>query len=214
MTHSNTPKRVIAFIDGFNLYHSIADNSRLKALKWLDLDKLVRVLLPKKDLLKEVLYFTAYAKWKPDRFNRHKLYVRALETRGIKPIFGVFKKRSKKCFSCHVKYFTHEEKATDVNIAIQLFQKALNDEYDTALIISADSDLCPALEAVRKSFPQKELIVALPPSRPSESLKQVADTNMMIKVKHIQTCQLADPVKVGSVTLNCPAEWKSLPASS
>lgn len=43
------------------------------------------------------------------------------------------------------------EKGIDVRIAVDLVRGALNDEYDVAVLFSADSDLVPAAEAVLDS---------------------------------------------------------------
>ena len=60
-----------------------------------------------------------------------------------------------KCHLCNKHYLTHKEKRTDVNIALKLFCDAIDDLYDKALIISADSDLIPAIQAVNKYTPDK-----------------------------------------------------------
>ena len=41
---------------------------------------------------------------------------------------------------------------TDVNIAVELLQDAFQDAFDTAILISADSDLIAPIAAVKRSF--------------------------------------------------------------
>jgi len=53
--------------------------------------------------------------------DKHKEYVRALETVRVQPVFGEFKRKDKRCLNCRTFYQTYEEKQTDVNIAIKLF---------------------------------------------------------------------------------------------
>ncbi|MBR2082614.1 MAG: NYN domain-containing protein [Elusimicrobiaceae bacterium] len=50
----------------------------------------------------------------------------------------------------------HEEKLTDVNIAIYLLEIALKNTVDEAVIVSADSDLIPAILAIKRNFPGKK----------------------------------------------------------
>jgi hypothetical protein len=50
---------------------------------------------------------------------------------------------------------------------------ALDDLYDTAVLISADSDLEPAIEAVRRYTPNKRVALYFPPKRNSASLKSL-----------------------------------------
>ena len=38
---------------------------------------------------------------------------------------------------------------TDVNMAVELLSDAQDDEYDVAILVSADSDLAGPIEAVR-----------------------------------------------------------------
>lgn len=54
-------QRSIFFIDGFNLYHSIADNKELSKFKWLNLKKLCSSLMTKNETLVKIFYFTARA---------------------------------------------------------------------------------------------------------------------------------------------------------
>lgn len=51
-----------------------------------------------------------------------------------------------------------EEKGIDVLVAIHLVMGALRDEYDVAVLFSADSDLVPAVEAVVDSGKRCELV--------------------------------------------------------
>jgi hypothetical protein len=52
---------------------------------------------------------------------------------------------------------------TQKYIATNLICDALDDKFDTALLITADSDLVPAIEAVKKLKPQKRITVLFLP---------------------------------------------------
>ena len=59
-------KRVVGFVDGFNMYHAI-DELGLPHLKWLNLWELCKIFVPESHFeLRDVLYFSAYATWRPD----------------------------------------------------------------------------------------------------------------------------------------------------
>ncbi|MFV2434283.1 NYN domain-containing protein, partial [Escherichia coli] len=66
---------------------------------------------------------------------------------------------------CGGVFHKQEEKESDVNLAISLVSGACNDEYEIAIIITADSDLCPPIKTVRERFPNKELWLVAPPGR-------------------------------------------------
>lgn len=136
-------KKIVFFIDGFNLYHALDHNETLtdknsyQKYKWLNLQRLAECFAPKQNI-SEIYYFTAFAIWSLEKMNRHKIYIAALRSVGIKPVYGNFKLKDKKCPLCKKMYQTYEEKQTDVNIAIYLFQLALKDEYDTAIVVSGE----------------------------------------------------------------------------
>lgn len=54
------------------------------------------------------------------------------------------------------------EKGIDVLLAVDLVRGALNDEYDVAVLVSADSDLVPAAEAVLDSGKWLEFAAWIP----------------------------------------------------
>ncbi len=72
----------------FNLYHALAADSYLKTFRWLNLQKLAEQFIKPQDTLADVFYFTAYATWNQGKVGRHKLFIRAQEHFGVKPIFG------------------------------------------------------------------------------------------------------------------------------
>lgn len=163
--------RVIAFVDGFNVYHSL--DGVCDEYKWLNYSALANAFIAKsKERLRKIYYFSALAKWNPDKVSRHQNYIRALEFSGVDIVLGKFKKVTKRCRAlCKREYSTFEEKETDVNIAIYLLKLAMLDEYDKAIIFSCDSDLVPAVKAVRQVAPQKHIQVIISYNRSAEDLK-------------------------------------------
>jgi hypothetical protein len=169
--------RVIAYIDGFNLYHAIDDigkpnprkpNASAKRrphLKWLNLWSLCESLLQQGEVLTRVSYFSAYATWLPDAHKRHAEYVRALQYFGVTCIMGHFKSKPRSCKTCGAQWVIHEEKETDVHMAASIVVDACENKFDCAIVITADSDLAPALDIVRTRFPKKQLLIVAPPAR-------------------------------------------------
>jgi uncharacterized LabA/DUF88 family protein len=54
---------------------------------------------------------------------------------------------------------TYKEKGVDVRLALNLLEGAYEDMYDTALVISSDSDLAPAFEMVKRKGKKVECIM-------------------------------------------------------
>lgn len=202
-------KKVMFFFDGFNVYHSLKEVPQYKKYKWLDLHALSKLFVTKKEVISEVYYFTAYATWLPDSMKRHKILVKALEGAGVKVILGEFKNKDKFCRNCKTWFRTKEEKQTDVNIASYLFREAFLDRYDKAILVTVDSDLVPAIELVKKTFPGKEMVLLTPIRRNSYALQKICDYRMKIKEKHLIASQFPDiiPLQNGKELLR-PPEWQ------
>jgi len=205
-------KRAIFLIDGFNLYHSLIEPKyaqRLAKYKWLNLVKLSSYFLQSQDRLVGTYYFSAICPWSSDKATRHNTYIKALKNVGIEIILGRFKEVTRKCLgNCQRTYKTYEEKRTDVNIAIQLLSLAQQDKYDVAYLISADSDLIPAIEEIKIHFPLIRIVVITPFGRTANELKRAAHFGMKIKENHLASAQFDQTITLGDgSTITCPATW-------
>ncbi len=206
--------KIVAFIDGFNLYHALdffehgSDHHKFRKYKWLNLRKLASMFVFGKDTLEEVLYFTTLATWDAGKTARHRLYIRALESEGTMTVYGEFKRKRKHCHICDGHFWSFEEKQTDVNIALNLFQLAIQERYDKALIISGDTDLVPAMRAVRFTFPAKQIGVVIPIGRASEDMKNQADFYYKMREHHlIKSCFAKTITLADGSTLTGPPTW-------
>lgn len=201
-------KRATVFVDGFNLYHSIQDTPAFHKYKWLNLQKLSMLFMKSNEELVDILYFSALAHWNSQKVAKHTTYIRALRTVGVKTILSEFKRKDRRCTECGKVYKTFEEKQTDTHIAIQLFQKAVKDEYDKAIIMSGDSDLMPAVEALHSIFPKKEIYFIFPYRRVSEQLKKLADGYSRIRERHLASSQFDDVIYLDDEHfLKRPENW-------
>jgi uncharacterized LabA/DUF88 family protein len=203
--------RTIAFIDGFNLYHALETGipfripgtdaiqcrTPYRQYKWLDLRKLCSCFLTQNEKLEDVYFFTALPIWSPEKVERHQRYNNALESTGIRTIYGAFKEKEVLCKRCKSLFRKYEEKRTDVNIAIHLLGLAQSDAYDRALLVTGDSDLIPAVEWVRSYYPEKRISVIIPIARPvTKHLRQVASDYAKIKEAHLRDCQLPSLIQL------------------
>jgi len=157
--------RVACYIDGFNLYHAI-DDLRKPHLKWLNLHSLAASLCRDGETLVKVAYFSAFATWKgQDVYARHRQYVAALKSASVECHMARFSEKSASCRSCGASWKQHEEKETDVHFSLTFLEDAMDNVFDRAIIVSADSDHVPAVRRVRARFPAKQIFVASPPER-------------------------------------------------
>jgi len=220
----NGPKgRVVAFVDGFNVYYPLKEHAELAGYKWLDYWRLCASVLPKDATLAKVFYFTALYNMDPDGVARHRTYIRALQSVGVETVYGKFKRKDRTCWihrrnakahlptcaNCDGTVKSFEEKQTDVNIAVRLLVEAHNDTFDTALVVTGDTDLIPVIVAMHNEFPGKRVGFFFPPHRTSQELKAIADFTIKMKTKHLSTCQFPDKItlKDGSI-IERPSTWR------
>ncbi len=98
---------------------------------------------------------------------------------------------------------------TDVNIAVELLGDVHNDVFDTAIILSGDSDLTGPVTAVRSRYANKQVIVAFPPDRVSKQLCQVATASFVIGRKKLRDSQLPERViRSDGHVLARPPSWR------
>lgn len=211
--------KTIAYIDGYNLYYGCLKHSKDK---WLDLYKLfsLRILhaqAPASELV-SLKFFTADIKAKiasngQAAQHAQQAYHRALEQlypdhiRIIKGYYALEKAclpiyQQPPCKTARVDVWKLEEKQTDVNIALEAYRDAAKGRAEQLVFVSNDTDLAPALAAIRDDFASDIKIGVVLPIRKSthgrpgnEQLSQYADwTRRHITDEELAACQL--PVKI------------------
>ena len=152
-------ERVIAYIDGFNLYFGLKEKG-WRCYYWIDIHLLCQNLLRSPQHLIQVKYFTSRIKSPPDKKKRQSTFLEALKTtRGIIPWYGIYQTKPVPCEKCSHINNIPEEKMTDVQISSEMVSDAHLNKYDTALLMTGDRDLVPAIEKVRADFPKKRVVV-------------------------------------------------------
>jgi uncharacterized LabA/DUF88 family protein len=204
--------RVIAYVDGFNLYFGLKAKGWKKHY-WLDLNGLATSLLKPGQTLAGVHYFTARIRDNSRNvadMQRQSDYLDALATLPSLTIhYGHYLKKTRRCHNCGATWMDYEEKMTDVNIAMQLLADAFDDHFDTALVISADSDLTTPVRQVRTRFPAKRVIVAQPPGRNSVQLANEATASFTISETKVRQSQLPEQItKPDGYVLVRPTTWR------
>lgn len=212
-------QKVTFLVDGFNLYHSVRRVQReLKSsTKWLDINSLCKSRLQTissfigcRVQLESIYYFSAYAHHlkKPDIVRRHQNFVKCLEDTGINVEINRFKYKEVWCPYCKKTIVKHEEKETDVSIALKLIEIFLKDECDIAVLITGDTDLAPAVRMARTLYPKKHVSFAFPAYRKNKELSKLCPESTTIKPRQYTKFQFPDPctLKNGSV-ISKPPSW-------
>lgn len=202
-------QRVHAYVDGFNLYHGM--HARFgRSYHWLDLQALAARLLRRGQQLDRVRYFTARVRGDSDSRRRQLAYLEALNAHCPKLDIteGRFQEKSCTCRSCQARWISYEEKESDVSLAVSLVEDAAVDLFDVALVVSADSDICPAVRAARRVRPGVRIIAVFPPRRHSTELQSHTDHLLRIDRQMLARSQLPRKVvTVDGIELVRPSYW-------
>lgn len=203
-------QRVIVYVDGFNFYYGLKDNSWRK-FYWLDLVKFFeRFVRPDQELVK-VKYFSA----KPndiDKSRRQNAFFQAnQENPKFELILGKYLHKTITCHNCGYVINTYEEKETDVRIATQIVADALKKQCDIAIIVSADSDMVPAIELAQEAG--IKAFVYFPPTHYSSNLSALCNNrpiNLARYESRFRQSLLPDSITLSNgYVLSIPPEWKA-----
>lgn len=218
MTEPVPSLRALFLIDGFNLYHSMEALLKEypdKKIKWLDLNALARKihhLVAPNISDSRVVYFTTLATHlhlsNPGKIARHNAYIRALTASRIEVVQGRF--QPKDVWAAELQHYVqvHEEKETDVAIASRLLQAGFCDEADVVVVVTADTDLKPAVETFKKLNPGKQVLFAFPWKRKNQILAQLASSSFSLGPEHYESSQFPPAVRLPSGKfVYKPKEW-------
>jgi uncharacterized LabA/DUF88 family protein len=205
-----TKEKVIAYIDGFNLYFGIVE-AGFNYCKWLNLKLLVENLLKPNQELIEVKYFTSRVSNNLDKQKRQSLYIDALESIGIKIIYGNYQDGKVLCKRCGHIWKSAKEKMTDVNIATSIIIDAYKNKYDIAMLISGDTDLIPPIREVHSIFKDKRVLIAFPPKRHNKVLAIAAKGSFVIGRKKLVESQLEEEmISLTGYKIIIPTTWRKI----
>jgi len=214
MDRESAGRRVLLYVDGFNLYFGMKAAGLLRFC-WLDVVELGAQLLMPGQTLVMAKYFTALIQGPEEKRLPKAAHLEALHAYlgpRISVVLGRYQSQLLQCRACGVERPVWSEKKTDVNIAVELVVDAFEDRFDTAILVTADSDLVPAIEAIRAVFPAKRVVVAFPPERRSKELRQSAHAAFPLGRAKLAHAQLPDLVtKPNGVALRRPPGWRRLP---
>ncbi len=174
-------EKVVIYIDGSNLYFSIKDTFNCR----IDLEKFCKKLSRDCDLVKINYYIASIEQLEnPKKYaQQQSFFERLRKIDKFNIIFGRLEKRKKDGEIYHV------EKATDVNLALDLALDAQKGEYDKALLISNDGDFSGAVSAAI-GFKRKVIYIAIGTNKSiSYHLKKVASTTFRINQEFIDECK-------------------------
>ncbi len=100
-----------------------------------------------------------------------------------------------------------EEKGSDVNLASHLLLDAFRDRYETAVVISNDSDFASTVQIVRDEL-KKNIGIISPYKRPARALQNKATFYKKIRTGVLQATQFPAIITLANgETIHKPSDW-------
>ena len=167
-------KKIVIYIDGSNFYFSVKKKFNCK----VDIEKFCKKLASDEDLVK-INYYIAPVEQKknPEMYaQQQSFFYKLKEINNFNIIFGRLEKRRRDGEI----YFV--EKATDVNLALDIALDAQAGEYDVAYLVSNDGDFSGAVRASVERFGKEVVYVAIGNNRTiSHHLKRVSHKTFRVE---------------------------------
>lgn len=119
-----------------------------------------------------------------------------------------FRKKEVLCKKCNQVFCAYEEKESDVALGVKLYELCHKDEFDTAFLVTGDTDFLPAVRTCMDVFPTKTILFLFPYKRMNRELESVAPLSITLKPKQYISHHLPNPVVLDDGTeLYKPKYW-------
>ncbi len=201
------PQKVAFYVDGYNLYCGVRDETGRKYL-WLDIHALCSEILTPNQEISTIHYCTASVRGNQDKWRRQHDYWAAIRTFPHLTIHEGYHQKNHRHCKCGQRISRYEEKQTDSRIAALMVADAMAGRADVLVLIGGDSDHIPPVETVRAECPGVSVLLFLPPKRKPKALIRVAPDPLHINSAMLKRCQLPEVVSTGvGQAVTRPAKW-------
>ena len=177
----NSMKKVAIYIDGSNFYNYLKDKeiNFPKGVKF-DFNAFVKFLLNERECVSKRYYVGIFRNIDGSRksgelVRGQQKFLSRIENDGFTIKRGRIMRHTDK---------DYKEKGTDVKIAADLIIGAVDDLYDTAIIVSSDTDLIPAIKYVK--YKKKRLEYVGFSHAPSFGMQKYANLSILLLPKDIE----------------------------
>ena len=209
-SHART--RAALYVDGFNLYHPINQMNE-NHLKWACLWRLGEIICEKGgQTLVKVVFCTAVPKVERDvgKHDRHVRFNSAQRARGVEIVLGHYVPEPIEEDGIATGRTKWTEKQTDINVALALILDGLDDAYDVAFLLSADTDQVATARAFseRLSPRGKQLLGVAPPGRSTPSgYSKYGIKGVNLTKHHIERCVMPAEIQGPEKLIIRPPEY-------
>jgi|TARA_Y100000034_G_C6811861_1_gene364894 uncharacterized LabA/DUF88 family protein len=176
-------KRIVIYIDGSNFYFSVKKKFNCK----VDIKKFCKKLIGENNLVRINYYIAPIDRISnPEMYaDQQRFFEKLKKINKLRIIFGRLERRKQDGKEYYV------EKATDVNLTLDLVLDAQANEYDEAFLISNDGDFSGAVKAAVERFSKNVTYVAVGNNKMiSYHLKSAANKTLRINELFIEEVKL------------------------
>jgi uncharacterized LabA/DUF88 family protein len=175
-------KKVTIYIDGSNFYFSVKKTFKVK----IDLERFCKKLASNDKLYQIKYYISPVGESNPKMYSeQQKFFEKLRKISNLKIIFGRLEKRKRDGDTYYV------EKATDVNLALDLILDAQSNSYDEAYLVSNDGDFSGAVRASIERFNKKIIYISIGNKKSiSYHLKKVSSKTIRIDEEFIKEVKI------------------------
>ena len=175
-------KSISIYVDGSNFYFSVKNTFNCK----VDIEKFCKKLIGKNKLVEIKYYIAPVGLRNPEMYiEQQRFFENLRKIKNLKIVFGWLERRKRDGKI----YFV--EKATDVNLALDLVLDAQANLYEKAYLISNDGDFSGAVDAVIKRFGKEVVYTAIGNKKSiSHHLRKIASQTFYITNDFIEDCAL------------------------
>ena len=171
--------RVMIFIDGSNLYHSLKN---IFGRTDLDIGRFCHKLLERRKLIR-IYYYNAKVgkKEEPERYRHQQAFFAGVNAIPYSEL------RLGRLVYTNWPNVPPYEKGIDVQLTTDMLTHSFKDNYDVAILVAGDSDFAPVLQAV-KDYGKHVEVALFGRGGTSYQLRRVADKVRPINSRLLQGC--------------------------
>ncbi len=191
-------ERVMVFIDGGNLYAGVKFGLNLQ--KSVNIDSLVKKLVSGRGLVRAYYYTTPSPRPNSSLGKSHQRFLDKLgwiENLQIRRGRIVPRRHTIECPKCKesFEYNDYTQKGVDARIAVDMVTLAVRSAYDTAILVSGDSDLAEAVDYIREQTNKKVENACVPGKSWAKTLREAADKRIPLTEEYLTDCLFETPLE-------------------
>ena len=171
--------RVMIFIDGSNLYHSLKNFFKRTDI---DMGKFCHKLLEKRRLIR-IYYYNARVgrKEEPERYTHQEAFFAGVAAIPYTEL------RLGRLVYINWPNVPPYEKGVDIQLATDMITHGFKNNYDVAILVAGDNDYVGALQAVKDNGKNVE-VALFGKERTSMQLRKVADRVIALNARLLRGC--------------------------